>query len=58
MKDPIGAFEDVAEAFSIISANLKGVVVRLMADGWSEAQAKDIAVAGFVMSARPTAPTP
>jgi hypothetical protein len=49
----MGAFEQMIDGYLIISEHLKGVAARLVKEGWNEGQAKDIAVAGFVMSMRP-----
>lgn len=48
--------EGFFDSFLLLSTMLKQAVEKLMADGWNEEHARDIAVAAVVMSSRKIQP--
>lgn len=49
-----GGLDEMLDSFRLISTMLKSAVDELMKDGWSDTQARDIAVAGLVLSMKGT----
>lgn len=52
MPDPLEAAGKMAEAITGISDLLKGAVATLVREGWTEQQAREIAVTSFIQGTR------